>query len=183
MVTLQIIAIISTILCVVLTSRQSVICWPMGIVSVISLIGIYVLQGLYAQIILQSVFFIQCVIGWYNWDKKDDLKVSKLEFGGFLNNLFLVLLIAILLADYNVSLNSSGWSTYIDYIAACLALLGNWYLTKKIIQAWLLFMSYNVLLILILMIKGIYPIAIMNAVLFFISLNGYRTWKKDLKTV
>ncbi len=181
---LQVIAIVSTILCVVFTGQQKVICWPMGIISVLSLIGIYLIEGLFAQIFLQSVFMIQCIIGWYNWDKKDNLKVSKLDRSTFFNNLVLMLLIAVLLGDYDVSLTKSSWTTtYFDYISATLALLGNWYLTKKIIQAWLLFMTYNVLLIVVLTIKGVYPIAIMNAVLFFISLNGYITWKKVLKTV
>lgn len=175
---LQVIAIVSTILCVVFTGQQKVICWPMGIISVLSLIAIYVMEGLYAQILLQSVFMIQCIIGWYNWGAVDNLTVTKKDTHVFIQQVVLVIVLGLLLVAFPFVEISC-----IDVLAAFIALLGNWYLTKKIIQAWLLFMTYNLLLIVVLVSKEIYPIAIMNAVLFFISLNGYRTWKKDLKTV
>lgn len=185
MIALETIAALSTILCVILTAKQKVTCWPMGIISVLSLIAIYVLEGLYAQIILQSVFLIQCIIGWYNWGSIDDLKVTKLETGKFIMNIMLFVSLGCVLAGVDIVYNhkTTCMPSYVDGISAFLALLGNWYLTKKRIQAWGLFMTYNVLIAILLLSKDMYLLALMNSVLFFISFNGYRTWKKDLKEV
>lgn len=185
MIVLEVIAAISTILCVVLTAKQRVSCWPMGIISVLSLIGIYLIEGLYAQIILQSVFLIQCIIGWWNWGSTDDLKVSKLNITTFLWNVSLFVCIGMILAQIDIVYNhrTTCIPSYVDCISALLALLGNWYLTKKIIQAWPLFMTYNVLIIALLVSKDMYILASMNLILFFTSLNGYFLWRKDLKEV
>ena len=177
---LEIIATISTIICVILSSKQNIFAWPIGIISVLSLIAIYVKSGIYAQIIVQTISLIQCTIGWYTWGKKDELKISKLPKTTFrANTIFFIGM------GSTFALTHSGqityWVAFFDGIAASLALLGNWYLTKKIIQAWQLFMVYNIILIFLFIHQEIYMLSLLNLVLFFISLNAYITWKKDLK--
>lgn len=185
MVILETIAVISTIMCVILTAQQKISCWFFGIISVLSLIGVYVIEGLYAQILLQTVFLVQCIIGWWNWGSLDNLVVNKLGTSKSVINLLITILFGIGLGQLDIIFNNrvECIPSYIDGVSACLALLGNWYLTKKIIQSWLLFMGYNLLITILLLTKDMYLLAVMNSVLFFISLNGYLTWKKDLKKV
>ena len=185
MIILEIIAVVSTILCVILTTKQNILCWPLGIVSVLSLIGIYIIEGIYIQILLQLVFLTQCIIGWYNWGVKDNLVVTRVDTVQFLLDIELFIVLGIILGGVNIYLNNETIliSSMVDGVAALLALLGNWYLTKKKIQAWGLFMTYNILISGLLISKDLYFIGFMNIVLCCISFNGYLKWKKDLKTV
>ena len=179
---LEIIALISTILCVVLSTKQNVIAWPTGICSAISLICIYIESGMYANIVLQGVFVLQCSIGWYNWGKKDVIKVSSLSNLKLLQDISIFIALGCIYAGCDIGFNNRiSWiPSHLDGISTALALLGNWYLTKKIIQAWPLFMTYNVMIGILLFSQGIYTIAALNACLFFISLNGFITWRRDL---
>lgn len=179
---LETIATVSTIICVILSSKQNILAWPIGIISVLSLIAIYVQSGIYAQIIVQSISLIQCIIGWYNWGKKDELKISILPKSTFrANTIFFIGMGSIFALTHSGHI--TYWVAFFDGIAASLALLGNWYLTKKVIQAWPLFMAYNVILVFLFINQEIYMLSLLNIVLFFISLNAYITWKKDLKVV
>lgn len=179
---LEIIALISTILCVILSTKQSVMAWPLGICSAISLTIIYTETGMYANIVLQCIFFIQCILGWYNWGVKNDVKVTSID-------IFYPVIGAILIgwvyAKINLyyTPNIKWYYAYLDGVSTTIALLGNWYLTKKVIQAWPLFMTYNVMIGILLFSQGIYLIAALNACLFFISLNGFITWRRDLRKV
>lgn len=182
---LEIIALISTIVCVVLSAREHIMAWPVGIISVLSLIGVYIGGGMYAQILLQLVFLIQCIIGWVNWGKKDGIKPNIEEKEPFIISLLVAISLGVVYGIL-VLLVNDGKNTlfaYIDGVSAFIALLGNWYLTKKTLQAWPLFMSYNILVGFLLASQGIYTLAVLNIILFFISFNAFRTWKRNLNVV
>lgn len=181
----EILALISTILCVVLSAREHILAWPIGIISAIVLIIIYVPNNMYANIGLQTVFIVQCSIGWYNWGEKEGLSVSKLPFNKAFLQFIGCLVLGVVYAKVNTLVNPqiTWFNAYLDGITTFIALLGNWYLTKKIIQAWPFFMIYNVIIAFLLASQGIYIIAGLNICLFFISLNGFRTWKRNLDVV
>lgn len=182
---LEVIAVISTIVCVILSAKEHILAWPIGIISALSLIFMYIPNGMYANISLQSVFVIQCIIGWYNWGKKDDIKPSKLRTSKLILDLAMFISLGCVYAGWDIIHNHriSCFPSYFDGISTFIALLGNWYLTKKIIQSWPLFMTYNVLIAILLFSQGIYMLGILNIVLFFISFNGFRLWKRDLREV
>lgn len=182
---LEIIALVSTIICVILSAKEHIWAWPTGIISAASLIGVYITSGMYANIVLQSIFVIQCIIGWYNWGGKIELKISSLRIGKIIQDTCLFVSLGCIYAAWDIYYNgrTTCLPSYFDGVSTALALLGNWYLTKKIIQAWPLFMSYNLIITILLVSQGIYLLGVLNIVLFFISFNGYHTWKRDLKGV
>lgn len=179
---LEILATITTIVCVLYSSKQNILAWPIGIVSAISLIVIYLEANLYANILLQSIFLVQCSVGWYNWSKKDSIKVSKLRLSKLIQDLIVFITLGCIYAIWDIWYNDRiTWvSSYLDGIGTFLALLGNWYLTKKIIQAWSIFIVYNIIMVFLLASQGIYMLALLNFCLPFISFNGYITWKRNL---
>lgn len=182
---LEIIALISTIVCVVLSARENILAWPIGIISVLSLIGVYIDSGLYGQIVLQLVFLVQCIIGWVNWGKKDGISPNFKEKQPFIISLLLTITLGVFYGIVVILLNGgkNQLFDYIDGISAFIALLGNWYLIKKTLQAWPLFMTYNILVGFLLASQGIYLLTLLNIILFFISFNTYRTWKRNLNVV
>lgn len=182
---LEITALVSTIVCVILSAKENILAWPIGIISVLSLIGVYITSGMYAQIGLQAIFLVQCIIGWVNWGKKDNIKVNKMGNKDYYHHIGYAVCIGML---YGIVIlytlgSKNTLLTYIDGISAFIALLGNWYLTKKIIQAWPLFMTYDVMMVFLLASQGIYGLAVLNICLFFISFNGFITWKRNLRVV
>ncbi len=178
----EIIALVSTILCVILSGKQNILAWPSGIISVVALIVVYIKADMYAQIGLQSIFLVQCTIGWYNWGKKDELVISKRVQRFFIRELLVFVGMGVL---FSIVLNLTNpthniYLTYIDGIVAFIGLLGNRYLTRKVIQAWPLFMFYNILMIILLSIEHIYLLAFLNMCLFCISFKSYLVWRKNL---
>lgn len=185
MIMIEILALISTIVCVVLSAKENILAWPIGIISAISLIILYIPNHLYANMCLQTVFVIQCSIGWYKWGKKDDLKVTKLKKSKLYIQILIAIVLGCLYGKINLVVNPNILSTdaYLDGISTFIALLGNWYLTKKKLEAWPLFMMYNIIIAFLLASQGIFILSLLNIGLFFISLNAYITWKRILKEV
>lgn len=182
---LEIIAIIFTLICVYLTAKQNIWCWPTGIVSVIAFFALYVSEKIYFQSILQIFFLAQSIYGWYNWNRGkngEDLPVSKKHPLIIFRECVFVLVIFTIFGAY-VSKYTDATLPYIDSISAGFALLATWYLTKKQIEAWLVWMSVNVLLFIVFLHQELYIVSILEVILFIISLYAYISWRKDLKMV
>lgn len=182
---LEVVAIVSTILCVILAGKENILAWPVGIVSALSLIAAYIPNHLYANIGLQTISILQCSIGWYKWGKKDEVVAHSVNNRKLVQDICGVLLLGVVYAQVDVHINdrTSVVPSYLDGISTFIALLGNWYLAKKRLQGWLFFMSYNVIVALLLASQGVYSLVLLNVVLFFISFNAYRTWKINLVVV
>ena len=58
-----------SVLAVWLTARQHILCWPIGILSVIVYCVVFVEVKLYSDAALQVIFAFLQVYGWYMWAK------------------------------------------------------------------------------------------------------------------
>ena len=185
MSTLEVVATIATIVGVVLTFKQHILVWPVSIVSVVSLILLYVSIGMFSQVVLQCMCLVTCIIGWVNWGGKDTTHINTISTYSVVCDTLLFMVLGVLFACSMSTLTNTPITMIIllDGVAAFIGLLANWYLTQKTLEAWKIFMIYNVLLIVLMYSQGLYLIVGLNVVLFLLSLNGYRVWKRDLKLV
>lgn len=76
---------------------------------------------------------------------------------------------------------TDGVLPYLDTISMGLSILATYYLTNKQIESWLLWMIVNTILFIIAIYQNLFITSILEIILFFISLNAYITWKKNLK--
>lgn len=179
---LEVVAIIFTLTCVYLTSKQNILCWPFGIVGVIAFFLIFLSEELYFQTGLQVVFLTQSAYGWYMWNKGkggDNLPVTSLEWK-VVKDTSNVIAISLALVIFLIK-NPSNLD-FVDAVSSGLSILATWYLVHKKIEAWIVWMIVNILLFGVMLYQGIYLIAGLEVVLFIISLKAFISWKKNLKT-
>src|SRR5436190_17426812 len=92
----EVLAVVFSLVCVLLTIKENIWQWLVGIFGVIFYIVVFYQAKLYANMWLQVVFIILQLYGWYEWlyggKDKGELKVSRSALQ--LNLLFIVLAIA-----------------------------------------------------------------------------------------
>lgn len=180
---IQVFAVITGLISVFFTMKQNILCWPFGIVSCV-LLGVFFNDyGMFGQLTLQVVSLGQCIWGWVRWNKVDTKEVGEMGilpigllviFGIVAGNLFTRLTVPHI-SDYWITLDGCG---------ACLALIATYLLIIKDIHVWLFFMVNNMIVVILsLHLHTMYPIAVLNGILFIVSIFGYIEWKKNLKTV
>jgi nicotinamide mononucleotide transporter len=64
---IEIIAVALGIATVFLTVRQNMWCWPTGLVQVVLYIEIFYDARLYSDVLLQVVYVVLQIYGWYHW--------------------------------------------------------------------------------------------------------------------
>ena len=198
---LEIVAIIFTLACVYFTIKNKVIAWPLGIVGVSAYLWLFFQVNLYAEVITQIVFLGQSFYGWYNWARlknKPPAPITKMidNFKGRLRNFDLSFymattvvvvfgcIYAIIMGLYSYGFIGEPSIPLIDSLTTAISLVANFYLAKRYIENWFLWIIVDVMYVGVFMYKELYMTAGLYLLFFFMAIQGYRKWRElyDTKT-
>lgn len=180
---LEIIGVITGLLCVYLAARNNILNWPFAIVSVGIYIFIFFDSHLYADMGLQVYFMAMNIYGWYFWSKKPKtekktpvMRITQKE----------IILSAIAIVIFTVFLGSVLKYTpasypYIDSFCTACSLVGQVFLARKVLENWLIWIFVDIIYVGVYIFKHLDLTAMMYAIYVGIALMGYLDWKKDYK--
>jgi nicotinamide mononucleotide transporter len=184
---IELIAVLFTLICVYLATRQNIWSWPFGLVGVTAYFIIFIQAGLWAQVGLQVIFFAQNVYGWWNWKfgkskTEETLKVTILTNTQRLWTL-LILIGGTFLGYMGLTYFTPGNLPLCDAFTAIAAIIATWLLAKKKWETWWLWILVDVILVLMFLSTSLYLSTGLYFIFFINAIYGLFRWKKDLKTV
>lgn len=169
---------------VALTVRQSLWCWPTGIVMVSMYAVFYWRQRLYAQSVLQLFFFVLQVYGWWEWlhggagggklavrKARADEAALLFVLGGAGTGAIGLLL----------SRSTDSPLPYWDAGILAFSLVAQWMLAQKTLENWPLWACIDVATVSVCLRLKLYPTATLFAILFGIATTGFFAWRRDMK--
>jgi len=180
---LEIIGVLTGLLCVALAAINNIWNWPIAIVSVGIFIFIFFKAHLYADMGLQVYFMLMNIYGWYYWSQKPDdedkipvLIVTKTE----------LIYAAIAVVIFTFILGSLLKYTpasfpFLDSFCAACSLVGRVFLARKVLENWLIWIFVNIIYIGIFIFKHLELTAIMYGVYVILALWGYFDWRREYK--
>ena len=178
---LEIIAVFFTLICVYLTAKNNIWCWPTGIIGVAAYFILFFHIKLYAEVILQIIFLAQCTYGWYNWARIKDKPPAPVR--NVKSMWYVVLIIPVVMVLYfPLKFYTDASIPLLDSITTSVSLFANWTLAKRIIQNWYLWIFVDVLYVGMFIYKEVYITSILYFVLLLLSIKGLRYWKKIIVT-
>ncbi len=175
------IATITGIICVFLQTKENVMAWPFGIVSVSLLIIVFFQANLLSDFILHIILLFLNIYGWIHWFKKSDneedkpilsftkqekiyvplfILVGSFAWGTFMNKIF------------NASL------AYVDAFTSVGSLVAQYFLAKKVIENWIIWIIVDVIAIGVYLYKDLYYTSFLFFVFLLLCIKGYFDWKK-----
>ncbi len=180
---LDISALATGILYVLLASREIIWCWPVGIINVILFFVIDIQALLYGEVGLQLVYFVLSFYGWYHWlhggKTEATLKVSKAgEYSYLIAFLFVVAATFGLGQMLDIYTNTDV--PYWDAWTNAMSLVAIWYQTRKKIENWLVWIAVDIVYVGLFYYKGFYFSSVLFAFYLIISFYGYRQWKRSM---
>lgn len=173
---------------IILSIKQNIWCWPIGLITSALYIYVFFVTGFYADMGLQVYYLIVSIYGWYFWlyggksKKQDNLKISKV---GFWLSVYLILATAILFGVIAFILVNFTDSVipYWDAFTTAASFVATWMLARKIIEHWLIWIIVDSVSLGLYIYKGLYPTVILFAVYTVLAIIGYIEWKKELKKI
>ena len=187
---IEIIATIFGLLCVVLTIRQHIACWPTGLVQVLLFIWIFAEARLYSDALLHVVYVFLCLYGWYRWthvgepaqsDKRSTLPVTTLTPAARAGWLLTALAGAGLLG-WIMHRFTDASLPYWDAGIASLSLVSQYLMARKWIESWIGWITVDIIAIGVYFNKSLYFTTGLYCVFLVLAVIGLFSWRRDLMT-
>lgn len=185
---IELLGAIFGLLYIILSIKQNIWCWPVGLITSALYIYVFFVTKFYADMGLQVYYLVVSIYGWYFWmyggksNKQDDLKISKAGFrmSAYLALATLVLfgMIAFILVKF-----TDSEIPYWDAFTTAGSFVATWMLARKIIEHWLLWIIVDAVSLGLYIYKGLYATVILFAVYTVLAITGYIAWKKELKKI
>lgn len=181
------------LLTVILAARANIWTWPTGIINELFFFIIFFQIQLYANMLLQVIFFITTLYGWYNWSKfstsKSNLQITSLPFSYMAYIIIFILITSVILAIFIGQLHNllPSYFTkpaaypYADAIIMMISIMATLLLAQKKLQSWLLWIINDIICIALYFTQGIYFIAIEYIIFLMIACCGLYHWHKITK--
>ena len=168
--------------------RQSILTWPVGLLTSIIYVWVFFNTKLYADMGLQLYYVVISIYGWYEWVKgkstssggKEALKISRLSL-----KLGLVLSftsVAVCLLMWFVLKNYTDSTVpFADSLATALSIVATWMLALKILEHWLVWIFVDAFSIGLFWYKELYPTVVLFVIYTVMAVVGFIEWKKEME--
>lgn len=179
---LQIFGVALAITIIALDTREKVLARPLSLIGTILAFFVYYPTGLYAKCLLNCIYIVLNIYGWYRWlyggKHKTPLQVSTTDPG------ILAALVAFgLLATWGLgkllTLYSNADLAYWDSLHTVMCLIAQWMLMSKKLESWILWTIADVQYTVICYYKGLYLFSGLHALYILLAINGYYTWRQS----
>lgn len=180
---IEITAVVFSLLSVILAIKNNVLTWPVGIVGIIFYAIIFYETKTWGNMVLQFLFIIQSLYGWYYWNvigKVEELPISKLEKCD--RDLFALSTGLLTFFITFILLMTGDKSPYLDGITTSLSIVATLLLAIKKIDNWYYWIAADILYIYLFITQELYWSAGIYFVFLLLVISGLKTWKKNIKT-
>ena len=172
---------------VVLSIRQNISLWFIGILTSSFYIIVFFNSKLYANMSLQFYYLIMSIYGWYFWKhNQNDPQISggilsvrtisnKIIIWCMLIGLSILILLYVILERYTDS-PFPGW----DSFTTMLSIIATWMLTRKYIENWLLWIISDTASVGLYFYMKLYPTTILFFIYTIMAVIGFIEWKKTM---
>jgi nicotinamide mononucleotide transporter len=164
----------------VLLIKQSIWCWPLAIISAILSIYLFSEFKLYSEAILYGYYVIIAIYGWWSWSRPNvPIKISTWKMGRHLITLFIGAVLSMGLG-YTFQYFTDADKPFLDATTTIFSFIASILEAKKILSSWVYWIAINFVTVGMYFFKSLDIYAIVMIIYFFMSIVGYKEWRKSL---
>ena len=181
---LEIIASVFGLLCVWLTVRQNIWCWPTGLVQVLVFIAIFYQVKLYSDLILHVVYVGMQIYGWWFWlhggknhhEAEVTVQRPAVRLGWLATTV-----IGTSAWGYGMATWTDAAVPYGDAFTTVASLCAQWMLARKQLESWFYWIAVDVAAIGIYFTKGLYVTTGLYTVFLVLATLGLISWRRSIR--
>ncbi len=185
---IEVIAVATGLLSVWYSKKINVLVFPIGIISVLLYVFIFIKNGLFANAVINFLYFAISVFGWWNWVKDngqqttDNSRQSDSLSVTFLNTRQRILTLAIVIVLLVISkIFTADTPTFLDYFTGVLGLGGMLLTALKKVENWVLYLLCDIILIPLCIVNGLYLTVLQYIIYAIIAVMGCISWSEEAK--
>lgn len=185
---LEFIAVLTGIGSVWFARRESILVYPVGIISVLIYVYICFVARLYADAGINFFYFVVSVYGWYHWTHQNgktemreiSVNSTKFQIIGVLVTIvsFFIIITLIWIFNKNDEAYMNSYVPYVDSLTTAIFLVGMWFMALKKVENWIYWIIGDLVAVPLYFAKGLVFTSFQYVVFLIIAILGYIEWRK-----
>lgn len=163
-----------------LCARENILNWPVGLLNCAFFLIVFLQTGLYGSAFMQIFYIGLGIWGWYQWlyggEKRTERKIRALYGWELVACLIFGFAGTFLLTEFFMQTNDPA--PFMDAFTTILSLIATYMLALKITENWYLWISADVIFIVMYFQQGLTVIAVTYILFLLICLKGIWDWKQ-----
>jgi nicotinamide mononucleotide transporter len=176
---LEVLGVLTGVANVGLTVRQRLLAWPIGIINALLYFIIFARAGLYSDTGLQLVYACLSAYGWWHWARGgpsfDALPVTRVSGRQVAITAVAALLVWMVLTQLTTRL-AGAQMPRVDAALVAGSLSAQWWMTRKRLECWPLWMVVNVGYVALFATRGLLLTALLYIIYVILPIFGLREW-------
>lgn len=182
---LEFIAFVFGILSVWFAKKENIWVYPTGLIATIITTYLLYIVGYLGDMMINGYFAIMSIYGWYNWTRKgnnaDNLAITRTDNREKIIGIVLFFItIFVVFGIYNFFDYEIRKDNYIDIIASGIFFTGMWYMAKKKIENWTLWILGDIIVTPLYAYRGLGMLSLQYLIFTILAISAYLEWKKIL---
>ena len=182
---LEIIAVVTSATGIWLSTRRNLLSWPITLLACAFYAALFHQARLYSDMMLQGVYAVFSVYGWWNWaqGKREEgtvlvHKISPIFLGASLaTGIVLSLLLGTLMARY-----TNAALPHLDSALTAFSLVAQAWTTRRFIANWILWMTVDGIYAGVFAFKHLYLTSALYAFFILLAWLGWKAWQDAFKS-
>jgi nicotinamide mononucleotide transporter len=181
---MEIAGVVTTLAGIWLTTRRTLWCWPVILVSDVIYLVVFFRAQLFSDALLQVFFLAFTLYGWYHWwrgvREEGEVRVVKLGTRSMLIALAAGAVGSVLLGLLAKQVHAA--LPYLDATLASYSLVASWWGARKHIANWWLWIVVDLVYIGEYAWKDLWLTGLLYALLVGLAVLGLRDWSRAART-
>jgi len=177
---LEIAGVVTTIVGIWLTTRRSLSCWPVVLISDLIYLVVFYRAQLYSDTLLQGFFLAFTLYGWWYWwrgvREDGEVRVVRLDLPSLLIGLVAGAVGSVVLGLWMKQIHAA--LPYLDATLTSYSLVASWWGVRKHIANWWLWIAVDLIYIGEYIYKDLRATALLYAGLVALAALGLRDWQR-----
>lgn len=184
---LEIIAVLTGLLCVYLAAINNIWNWPVAIISTAITIYVMAKAAFYADMLQYCYLTVINIYGWYIWSQKKGLEDKRPVVSISRRQIWWTLLavvtispaLGLILVTFSASLHYQPPAyPYLDSFCTVVSLSAQVLMARKVLENWLIWVFVDIIYVIIYGLKHLEAFAFMFVIYIIVAAYGYIDWRR-----
>ena len=195
----DILAVITGIIYVILAAKNHIACWAFGIISsALTMYSVWFNYNLYMETFLNGFYILAAIWGWFNWHRQQNKNIVNREEILVVNekkeSVIITLkptihlavvccgLLLVAVFGYFFDVYTTAAATYPDAFVTVFALVATMMVGYRVLENWFYWIVIDSTSIYLYNMRGGHFYVLLFSVYIIVSVLGYFKWRKEYKS-
>jgi nicotinamide mononucleotide transporter len=181
---LEAVAFVFGILSVWYAKKENILVYPTGLIATIISVYLLWLAGYLGDMMINLYFSIMSIYGWWNWTRgknEEQLEITRTNtIEKYFGLILFILTVLIVIGIYKYFDYEIKTENYFDIFASGIFFTGMWYMAKKKIENWTLWIVGDIIVVPLYAYRGLGMLSLQYLIFTLLAIAAYLEWRKIL---